>query len=247
MNENYKIYVHINKINKKAYVGQTKLELEKRQGQNGCNYKGCSQFYAAIQKYGQSNFEHLLLEQNLSKDQVDEREKYQINFYNSFKNGYNATTGGNLNKEFSVESKIKMSLAKKEKYIGKGNPNYGRHRSEETKQKIREGNLGKNVSKETREKMKISNKGKLLGYKHTIEAKEKISRANSKRKVICLETGQIFNNAREAAEQAGIKSGPTAIYNCCRGKSKTSGVHPTTKERLTQKFLEEDTKCLDTI
>ena len=236
---NFKIYVHINKINKKAYVGQTKQELEKRWGKEGRNYKNCPKFYSAIQKYGWNSFEHILLEDDLSIEIVDERERYWIAYYDSFRNGYNATTGGNLNKKFSEESKQKMSLAKKERYKGKGNPNYGKPWSEEVKQKIREGNLNKVISEETREKMKIANKNKWLGRHHTEETKQKLSQIHSK-KVKCLQTNQIFNSAKEAAEWAGIKSGPTAICNCCKGKTKTSGVHPITKERLSWQYVKED-------
>lgn len=42
------------------------------------------------------------------------------------------------------------------------------------------------------------------------------------RPVICIETGQIFNSGKEAAEYVNIKS-PYTIYNCCKGIQKTSG------------------------
>ena len=44
-----------------------------------------------MQKYGVENFTIELIEETSSPE---EREKYWIEFYGSFKNGYNATTGG---------------------------------------------------------------------------------------------------------------------------------------------------------
>lgn len=40
--------------------------------------------------------------------------------------------------------------------------------------------------------------------------------------VICIETGQVFENGTEAARYVGLKSSST-IYKCCKGESKTTG------------------------
>ena len=49
--------------------------------------------YAAMRKYGIENFELLVVEE-CPDTIVDEREIFWIEFYQSFKNGYNATKGG---------------------------------------------------------------------------------------------------------------------------------------------------------
>ena len=49
--------------------------------------------YRAISKYGLNNFTITELEE-CSHNIVDERERYWIEYYGSFRNGYNATTGG---------------------------------------------------------------------------------------------------------------------------------------------------------
>ena len=46
---------------------------------------------------------------------------------------------------------------------------------------------------------------------------------NNKRKVICLETGEIFESLSQAASKYNIKM--QGIYDCCRGKQKTSAKH----------------------
>ena len=52
------------------------------------------------------------------------------------------------------------------------------------------------------------------------ETKKKLREINGK-KVICIETGKIFNSLKEAGEHIGVHK--SAISACVRGKQKTSG------------------------
>lgn len=88
------IYIIKNKINDKVYVGQTINKIETR----FTNHKMASRIedtklYRAIRKYGEDNFYIELLEE-VEIDSLNEREKYWINFYDSYNNGYNSTLGG---------------------------------------------------------------------------------------------------------------------------------------------------------
>ena len=56
----YSVYLHNNKINNKKYIGITKQKPKNRWGLNGYNYNSSPYFYAAIQKYGWDNFEHII-------------------------------------------------------------------------------------------------------------------------------------------------------------------------------------------
>ena len=82
---------------------------------------------------------------------VDYLESYYISKYDSMNpdHGYNRESGGNLNKQFSEETRKKMSESGKIKYfydewrqhmsearIGEKNHFYGKHHSEETKKKL---------------------------------------------------------------------------------------------------------------
>ena len=94
--QNYKVYIYINKINGKKYVGQTGNSLELRAGKNGYGYKKCIHFYNAIQKYGWENFEPYIIYDNLTKDEAD---KFEIQLISLLKTmdenyGYNITSGG---------------------------------------------------------------------------------------------------------------------------------------------------------
>ena len=78
---NWTVYMHLNKVNKKYYFGITKQALERR-FRNGEGYTHCPRFYHAIQKYGWENFDHIVIKENITESQAIWWEKYLI------KNGY---------------------------------------------------------------------------------------------------------------------------------------------------------------
>lgn len=89
------IYCAYNKINNKRYIGQTIQTLEARKKahylKNGCPY-----FHRALLKYNVEDWDWLILENNLTKDELNEREKFWIAYYDTTNsnNGYNIQTGG---------------------------------------------------------------------------------------------------------------------------------------------------------
>ena len=93
------IYKIQNKINNKIYIGQTIKPVEKRfrQHKNNYNKPYFSQLllYKAINKYGLENFTFEEIEE-VDDSELDNREKYWIEYYNSYNNGYNSTLGGRL-------------------------------------------------------------------------------------------------------------------------------------------------------
>ena len=89
------IYQIINDINDKIYVGKTEFSIEKRFKEH-CNdafSERCEKrpLYSAMRKYGIEHFHIELIEET---DKPEEREVYWIEQKRSFKNGYNATMGG---------------------------------------------------------------------------------------------------------------------------------------------------------
>lgn len=91
------IYKITNTLNNKVYIGQTVKSLQKRftQHKNNSNKSYFSQIvlYKAFNKYGIENFTFEEVEQ-VPNDCLDEREKYWIEYYDSYFNGYNSTLGG---------------------------------------------------------------------------------------------------------------------------------------------------------
>lgn len=92
---NWNIYIHINKINNKKYVGITSKEPMKRWGKNGIHYKR-QNFYKAIEKYGWDNFKHIVLYKNFTEKDAKEKEVLLIKLFktNDKNFGYNITLGG---------------------------------------------------------------------------------------------------------------------------------------------------------
>ena len=85
------IYKVTNKINGKVYIGQS-VDIGRRWREH-MTAKDDIYFHKAIQKYGVEIFEWEVIEQCKKKD-LDEREIYWIEYYDSFNKGYNCTKGG---------------------------------------------------------------------------------------------------------------------------------------------------------
>lgn len=150
-----------------------------------------TKFYRAIRKYGVENFNSTILVNNVPDYFINSFEKYWINFYNSFLNGYNSTEGGdgisNPSKEIIEKGKItknNWSLQKKTEYknkISKSitelwiNPTYREIQSSKK--------LGKKHTTTQKKKISIALKGKpkpegfRIGSKHSNETKKKLSDA----------------------------------------------------------------------
>ncbi len=131
-----------------------------------------------------------------------------------------------IGSHLSKETKNKISNALK----GDKNPNFGKTLSNETKSKLSILNTGKTLSDETKKKMSESRKGKkhyLYGKHLTDEIKNKISATLKdesnphNKKVICIETGEVFNSIRNASKKYSFQE--SHIAKCCRGKRKTTG------------------------
>lgn len=135
-NSNYKVYIHINKINDKKYVGLTKQNVKDR-WKSGSPYKRSVIFYNAIQKYGWDNFEHLLLYDNLTKEEAEQKEMELITQYETLYNqhGYNVEKGGNANKEIT-------EITRKRQSINNGRYWKGKHLPQEIKDKISKSKKG---------------------------------------------------------------------------------------------------------
>lgn len=214
MNKKFFVYMHRLKEDGRVYIGQScSSSLGERSGSNGYRYKGCTKFYNAIQRYGWDAFDHIVLADNLTLEEANQLEASYITQYDSINNGFNIYEGGR-NHLYTVEQRYQIS----ERMKGEKNPNYGKPRSEETKQKIGKANA-------------ISQ----IGNKHSEATKEKIRKSHQKDiPIICVETGKIYSCPSEASWDVHQTRNAGHITEVCKGKRKTAfGYH--------WKYLEQDT------
>ena len=119
------IYIHTNIITGKSYIGQTIQSFDKRWKKHvyeALNIDSQSIFHKSIKKYGEDAFVGKILEDNIDELDLDTKESYWIDKYNTFKNGYNMTSGGQLQvskeryKTLTDEQKKKISEGVKKSY-----------------------------------------------------------------------------------------------------------------------------------
>lgn len=254
----------------KVYIGITSQSVEER-WRKGNGYK-TQVFYKAIEKYGWNNIKHEILYKNLTKEEAEEKEIYLISFYksNDKKFGYNVENGGNSVGKLSEETKIKISKSLKgkpnniseegRKRIGEATRKrqLGKPRSPESVRKTAEKQRGRKMSDEQKQHLREKFTGRKLtpewlehrtkaqtGLKRSKETCERISKAVG-RKVICLNTLEVFPSMTLAAKYAGLTQ-PSKISMCCSGKREVAGRHPVTGEFLRwarySEYIEESGEC----
>ena len=205
----YTVYVILNKVNGKMYVGKDK-KFPNRWKRDHLRYaKGGKEkhphhyqyIHAAINKYGVENFELVELERFETAEECSQMEIFWIAFWRTWDRnyGYNLTRGGEgaHGRVVSEETKRKMSEAKKGKYIGGQNPFFGKKHTVESKLEIGRKSKGRSVGEnsphfgekmpqETRNKISGRRKGKFIGKNnpfygktHTPETIKMLSEINA--------------------------------------------------------------------
>lgn len=105
------IYKITNLINQKSYIGLTHRTPELRWKEHiNTVYREKGRrhhLHNAILKYGPENFEFKILEE-VSEDELNNREKYWIKYYNTYDNGYNETLGGEGVVKYNYNDFIKL-------------------------------------------------------------------------------------------------------------------------------------------
>lgn len=156
--------------NGKKYIGQAlnfkkrhKQHIQSSKNQNDVGYNYA--VHRAFRKYGIENIKIMILEDNVSKEKLNELEKKYILQYNSFgKNGYNMTSGGDGAPGHKCPDELKLKLSRERK---------GKHHdvSAETCKKISEAKKGKPGRKKTEEEKKkiSSNNARARAKKATFE------------------------------------------------------------------------------
>lgn len=217
----YSVYKHTNLSNGRVYIGVTSREPKKR-WQKGNGYRDQPLFWNAIKVYGWDGFSHEVLFVVETQDQAFSLEQDLIAQYQSTDrtHGYNISGGGMDSGRFSPEYRKHLCESR-----SKRPP-----MSEETKRKISEARRGKSMppcSKETRERLSKSLTGRTFSKEHCEHIREsKIGKAcrsknHKARKVLCVETGIVYDCLLDAADFT--KGSSHNISSACTGRLKTSG------------------------
>lgn len=196
------IYKITNNINGKIYIGKTSLTIEARWKQH--QHDAASQtkihrpLYSAIQKYGIESFSIEQIEEVQTDDIACERERYWIEYFGSFKNGYNATIGGDGRKYADYDLIYAL---------------------------FKEGKTNKEICKITGYSDKTITKA-LIQAGTTLEERQLRGRINSQSILMLdsktLEILNIFPSQREAERYLNKSGARRHINEVCQGKRKTA-------------------------
>ena len=228
------IYVYFNRAKyekegiEKYYVGQTIGTMEQRAGKDGRRYgwddSNCnSKFARSIRKWGWDAFEGRVLEEVYEED-LNELEKFYIEQFDSFKNGYNTTLGGEGTRGYKFTKKQSENCSKGQKK---------RYESEDERRLT--SNAIKKHFKDN------PNSSKLISKKAKERYENEDERAKLGKKCYCKELNLYFpyvSKATKILKELGM-SGTGAIKYACNGTYSYAG---TLKNgtKLTWKYIDED-------
>ena len=140
-----------------------------------------------------------------------------------YDNGIHPNTG----RKHTEEEKVKMSQNRKGKNCGEANYLFGKHLSDDTKNKL---------SEKARERYADPTNHPMYGRHMSDDAKQQISYKNQLIwidkcvPVYSIELDEIFQGATDVYKKIGLDA--SAITKSCKGKRKYVGRHPVTNERL---------------
>ena len=182
------IYECKNKIDGKAYIGQTTrtLEIRKEEHRNSIVEEGFKHlpFYRALKKHGWENFIWRIVDETAkTTDELDELEKFYIKKLNTLApNGYNSTLGGDSpggwNKGLTKETDERIarhSAAMTGRVLSEENLKNVREANQrpERKAKISKAMKGKSKPEGTGAKISAAKKNKTYEEIYGIEGAEK--------------------------------------------------------------------------
>lgn len=170
------IYKAICILNNKIYIGQTNTSIEERWKQHYTaaflpshgDYNFA--FHRAIRKYGKENFKIELVEE-CNKDDLNEKERYWIQYYDSYNNGYNSTLGGDGQCKYDYNDIVNYYLSHNFSLIDT----------------CKFFNIYDQV-------IYSALKSKNIDYKNLTNNSKK---QKYNKKILCVETGQIFNSMKD--------------------------------------------------
>ena len=232
----WSVYRHVSPSGK-SYIGVTK-DIKHRWRGKGNGYKGGTDIYDAIQRYGWDNFEHEIIASGLTRSEAYDMESSLIDKYNTTnpEYGYNLATGG-LHPTFSEMFSKRLSASLMRHPV-----------SDKVKTALREANRKPIICLETKEifesgqdaanKMNLCRTSILKaanGRQNTCggyhfaglddykkgEIKQFVPAEPIYNRVRCITTGEEYDNVCDASRKTGLSR--RAISYACNGVHETCG------------------------
>lgn len=230
------IYITTNNINKKSYIGKKKY------------VKGWEDYLGsgivlnnAIKKYGKENFSRKIIEECTSRDELNQREIYWIEFYNAVENRnfYNIASGGDGGNTIAgYNDEQRYSLSKKLSDLRKGNINLGSSNgmarpviclnTMEVFDTTIAASIAYHISSEAIQqccnpKSRLRTAGEVNGVrlqwayynKDEIYEYTPFKRKYKYKKIKCISNGAIYENIHKASKHTGCSI--NGIRQCCNG------------------------------
>ena len=127
------IYKITNPENQKCYIGKTTRDYKERWAEHKrdrfkqpyCTWH----FYRMLNKVGPENVLWEVIEENVPNELIDSREQYWIEYYDSFKNGYNETTGGSKGTKYNYQDILQYWLTEGDRNFVKTAKQFGANES----------------------------------------------------------------------------------------------------------------------
>lgn len=223
-NGKYTVYAH-ELYDGRLYIGCTCQNVWRRWRPDGSGYIG-TPFYRAIEKYGWDSFKHIVLFENLPEQVAYETEKELIRRYKTqqVRYGFN-TSGGGIGMSNPTDE-VRKKIGEWSRKV-----NTGRKHTDEYKEmmsrRMKENNPNKGGKAMTAEGIKRFRE--YAKKPKTDIQRKRMSASARKRKVICVETGEIFGSMKEAAVMKGVyyTAITSAVYD---SNKKAAGYHWRTYE-----------------
>ena len=238
------IYVYFNRAKyekegvEKYYVGQTVRTAEQRARKDGRGYgytdPNCNtKFAKSIRKWGWDAFEGRILEEVYEED-LNELEKFYIEQFDSYKNGYNSTIGGEgtrghnpfVNKTKKEMKEIKEKMSKSQSVVVK---KYWKNQEYRKKQSIARRKYWEDKEKRKKlgKKISIINKKRFQDKSEREKCGQPGELNPHARKVYCNTLNIVFSYIGLAEEYCinVLNSKIGRIGLVCDGKRKSTGTY----------------------
>lgn len=201
------IYKATNVATGEVYIGATTISLHERindhynKATKNCGHK----FQNAIREYGFESFIWEQIDTGINTDELALKEKYYIQKFDSFNNGYNSDRGGGFKKtiyQYNLTGEL-----------------------ESTFQSLEEASKSSSISEESISHACVGDRKTSNGFYWTYTSTFNLKEDIRKKKVVQYDfegkTLNVFDSIIEASKQTEINK--SSIAKCCRGERNKAG------------------------